>query len=214
MCLAHIVRDLLAQFGQPHRRAVAQLRGRRRAPVLRRDLGELLERQLVERGHGRAEVERGIALGRQRQLGHRLRTPRDVPGRRRGDRRIRRRPGRRAALLGQHGGNVGARPDAAADIALGQQPFVDQDHGVARHAEFRGQLAGGRQPRVLGDPALHDGLADLLEHLRVQRIGPAAVQRERTPGRVVEVPRHTRSPCRPCRTGLRRPSNIRPGRPR
>ena len=76
----------------------------------------------------------------------------------------RRRDGRVRRGIGQVGGDIGAAAGAGAHIALGREALVGQHHGLARHAQFLGQRAGGRQTGAGRQRAGKDALAQPVEH--------------------------------------------------
>jgi hypothetical protein len=64
MGLAQIQGNLPAQIGQAQRAAIAQIGRGSGAPILRRHLGELVERQLIQGRHGGTEAIGAVAFRR------------------------------------------------------------------------------------------------------------------------------------------------------
>jgi hypothetical protein len=76
-------------------------------------------------------------------------------------------------------GDVDSGRRTRLDDPLDQQKVISPHHGVAGDRQLFGQSARRRQSRARSNARATDGVADLIDHLRRQGLGPRSIQKDR-----------------------------------
>ena len=136
-----------------------------------------LERKQLGTGAARKEIEQQPVAGDVRAHGRRA-PCRSGIGMRVCNAIVASEAGCRRGMRRQLFGDINSRRRPRFDDAFDQQQVVGANHGVARDRQLLGELPRRRQPRARPDPRAADRLADLVDHLRRQRLRPGPIEED------------------------------------